>query len=64
MKNRIQKIVSIVIALALIIGFAGVLMMYREPMKDVSLDLSLVPQMDGMDIDPGKFDSKGWTVYT
>jgi hypothetical protein len=43
MKNKIQKILAIVIALALLIGFAGVLMMYSKPMKDVSLNPLLVP---------------------
>lgn len=64
MKDKLQKILVIVIAAALFIGFAGVLMMYRQPMEDVSLDLSLIPQEDGLLIDPDSFDSKGWSVYT
>lgn len=33
-------------------------------MEDISLDLSLVPQEDGMVMDPENFDNKGWSVYT
>ena len=63
MKNKLQKVLAIVIAAALFITFAGVLMMYRQPMEDASFDLSLVPKENAPDVDPNNFDSKGWSVY-
>lgn len=42
----------------------SVLGIYAQPMPDISLDLSLVPQEDSMVLDPENFDSKGWSVYT
>ena len=39
--------------------FGSVLLMYTQPMKDVSIDLSLVPQEDALFMDPSEFDSKG-----
>ena len=64
MKDKLQKILLVAIALAIFIGFAGVLTIYWQPMEDVSLDLSLVPQEDGMVLGPENFDGKGWTVFT
>lgn len=64
MKDKLQKVLLVAIALALFIGFAGVLTIYWQPMEDVSLDLSLVPQEDGMVLDPENFDNKGWSVFT
>lgn len=64
MKKRIWQYAPGIIALLLALLCTGALMIYVRPMEDVSLDLSLAPQEDGLLIDPEKFDSKGWTVYT
>ena len=63
MRIKLLKLTAAVIAVALLIGFGSVLMMYAHPMADVSLDLSLVSDEDLLDA-PAAFDNKGWTVFT
>lgn len=60
MKRRIQNIFCIAIALILFIIFALILTSYTAPMKNLSLDLSVVLP-DGAD--SSDFDDKGWTVF-
>lgn len=66
MENKAAKIrkLPLLFALAVLFIFTSALCLFTQPMKDVSLDLSLVPQDDMFVIDPENFDSKGWTVYT
>lgn len=64
MRNRIQQYAPMMIALLMTLLCASFLMIYVSPMKDVSLDLSLVSREDSLVINPEEFDSKGWTVYT
>ena len=64
MRNRIQRYAPMMIALLMALLCASFLMIYVSPMKDVSLDLSLVSREDSLVINPEEFDSKGWTVYT
>ena len=63
MKNKSFYIISVLLTACIVIGFGAVLLMYAFPMPDVSMDLSLMPQEDGLVLDPDNFDSKGWTVY-
>ena len=63
-RDRFLRYLPLTIALILVLIFAGVLMMYAAPMEDVSLDLSLTPQEEGLLLDPESFDNKGWSVYT
>lgn len=64
MKDRIKRHIPLLICAVLLLLAANALSIYVQPMPDVSLDLSLVPQEDGMVLDPESFDSKGWSVYT
>lgn len=64
MKEQIKRYGPCVLALLLVVVFAGALMIYVAPMEDVSLDLSLTPLEDCLELDPDNFDYKGWTVYT
>ena len=61
MVKRIKHFVPLAVALILVIACAWVLTVYVDPMKDVSMDLSLVVSDDNAD--PADFDNKGWTVY-
>ena len=51
-----------ILAIVLCIAFGIVLSIYINPMEDISLDLSLTPEGEGLL--PEDFDDKGWTVYT
>lgn len=62
MKRNVQKNVSVIIALVLCITFGVAVSIYANPMENVSLNLSLMPE--GEDFSPENFDDKGWTVYT
>lgn len=62
MKEKMQKNLSVIIALVLCITFGSVLLIYANPMENVFMNLSLIPE--GEDFSPENFDEKGWTVYT
>ena len=64
MRKKLKQYGLLLIALVLAALCACVFMIYINPMEDVSLDLSLKPREDGLVVDPERFDSKGWTVYT
>ena len=61
MKKNIYRSLLAVLTLFLCLGLGTILLLYSKPMKDFSLDLSLMLE-DGAD--PEDFDLKGWTVYT
>lgn len=61
MKKNIYRSLLTILALFLCIGLGSILLLYSKPMKDFSLNLSLMLE-DGAD--PESFDSKGWSVYT
>lgn len=63
MKNKSYYILSVLLTVCIAAGFGAVLLMYAFPMSDVSMDLSLMPNEDGLVLDPDNFDNKGWTVY-
>lgn len=64
MSEKAKQILNLVVAIGLCLIFGSILLMYAKPMEDISLDLTMAPIMDGEEIDPERFDSKGWTVYT
>ena len=64
MKERVNQYSPLLLALVCLVLFGWVLSMYVQPMEDISIDLSLIPQEDRLLADPEDFDSKGWTVYT
>lgn len=63
MREKFTRYAPPVIALVMAVLCCCAFAFYFNPMEDVSLDLSLVPQEDGMVQDPDDFDPKGWTVF-
>lgn len=64
MRDKLIRYGTLTIALLLAMLCICVFTIYAKPMEDVSLDLSLVPNVDNLTVDPENFDNKGWTVYT
>lgn len=62
-KHRMKQHIPLIIALILGVLCAGLMLIYAEPMDDVSLDLSLCSGEDVLEDDGSDYDSKGWTVY-
>ena len=62
MKQKLFKIIQVLLSLALCVVFGAALLTYARPMENVTLNLSLTPE--GEAIDPEAFDDKGWTVFT
>ena len=63
LKQRYKQYIPLVLALVLGCLCAFALMIYADPMEDISLDLSLNSNEDALVEDPADFDNKGWTVY-
>ena len=60
MKHKMPRIFPLVFACLIVLFFGAILLMYTQPMKDVSLDLSLM-LADGEE--PESFDGHGWSVF-
>lgn len=63
LKYRLKQHIPLIIALILVTICAGMMMIYAEPMDDISLDLSLHSNEDILEDDGSEYDDKGWTVY-
>lgn len=64
MKEKLQKIIPILICVVLCLVFGGILMIYASPMEDVSIDLSLIDKSSAISEVTETPDEKGWEVYT
>ncbi|MBP3700448.1 MAG: GHKL domain-containing protein [Lachnospiraceae bacterium] len=62
MKSSIHKLFPWGAALICFLFFSWILLIYAEPMENISLDLSLMSSRDVVTTEG--FDPKGWTVYT
>ena len=62
LKDRLQKTLTILLAVGIAIVFSAFLLMYVRPMKDVVLDLSLVARGEVASSD--NVDEMGWEVFT
>ena len=63
MREKFSRYAPPAIALILAVLCCCAFSLYIRPTEDVSLNLSLGPQEDGMALDPEAYDSKGWTVF-
>ncbi|MBQ8813911.1 MAG: GHKL domain-containing protein [Lachnospiraceae bacterium] len=64
MKIKMKTGAALLISLVLCIGFGTLLSVYTRPMEDLSLNLSLLGQMEGEISTSVEYDDKGWTVFT
>ena len=63
LKHRLKQHIPLIIALIMGMICAGMMMIYADPMDDISLDLSLHSNEDILEDDGSGYDTKGWTVY-
>lgn len=64
MKKIIYRSLLTLLTLFLCLGLGTILLLYSKPMKDFSLDLSLMAEDGAEIVAPEDFDNKGWTIYT
>lgn len=57
MRQKISKVLPILICIVIALVFTPILTAYLQPMEDISLNLSML-QEDG-----GEFSDQGWTVF-